>query len=677
MRIRSIFLMGLFLAGFLATFSIIPTPAQAECNFTSGAFNNCSDSFSSPAILPNAVSITNNSNMEILSAILNNNVAIDVASNSKLTFGVSSGNGSLIFNLNDANSSINYRGGASGSVDVNLNAVCGGSDCFRTSGNIRNLNFQSGSQFTVGAVEYRGDEESANVTINNVVGNGSIRLTNGSVLTITNYAYDDSNPANAIQSISGGNEFYSNASKIFINELDVPHPIFNGYVNVLNIIKAEDVVFNTAADIGVINNSKNIRFNSSGAKINAGTIENSGVLTIYNSLVSIDNISNTDEIDVKYSTANITNLDQVHIVKVQDGPSGGSIVGSTVKIDNLGYLEEADIDSNSTLNIAGGSNAHLDAVYGDGTLHVEDGSIHIHNINLNNLVFDGGDITLEKDFQDAPHVINNITRTDSSFAGGNLTQTQGTLIIRNIDWLNSLTIQGGDLALSSVNHIGSLNMNSGNLYLVVGHDNNVAYDNNSVIHVDNATFGGGVTTTMVRSTAELKLNVPNQFLLIDSDNGFLATRAVNQDLFYVTLDPARWDVSVIPNPNNPNQLLLRVERICTLYEEIAGECGGVDVIDPPEPPRPPVKDLAKYLDRLIAQGIPLDILDKLEVYSTTPRELYNNLSSLIPLSGETYLKSAHYGLSTALSVSKSNALSEDKDLWAMYYYSNGRYKDDN
>ncbi|MCL2566533.1 MAG: hypothetical protein FWE18_00345 [Alphaproteobacteria bacterium] len=664
MKIRFVFLAWLFLGIILVGFSFMPMPLKAaNCNFSTGVFDDgCTasrwDSGNDSYNLP-ILQMTRASDMLFYNVQFLNPVNISVASNSRLAISARNTTATLNFTVVDSTARIDYGGGASGVVNVNLNSACYSVDCFRSNGNITNLNFQgsngaNGGWFTVGARNRTGGTpQSANIIVQNIAGNGSINLTNNSSLTIQNYGYDAASNTNAINFIRGvnGGQLIAN-SDIFINELNVSNAAFNGDITkILNISGSGNngsIVFNGNADITSIANSDNILFNGDAA---IEKIDDSGSITFNNG-----------------TSSTITNLNSLNNLTLNH---------SIVSVDNLVSLGDVNIGRDSTLNIANSNNGFINAVSGNGTLQVDSGSTTIHNINLNNLVFNDGDIILEKDWTGAPHIINNITRTggveDDTFSGGNLTQTEGTLIIRNIDWLNSLTIDGSEsshLALTNVNHIGSLNINNGGLYLVVSHDNNISTEGYSeVIHVDNATFNGGITTAMIRNTAELKVGELNEFLLINADNGITTTRAIDQSLFSTSLSNLWWNVEVVVNPNNPKQLLMQVERMKSLVVVLNEDLDVPNTLQ--------VNDLAEYLDELIRRGIPLEIESYLEAYSNTPQELYDNLRSMIPLASDTYLKSAHYGLSSSLSISKVNALVEDKDVWALYYYSNGRFKNEN
>ncbi|MDR0484793.1 MAG: autotransporter outer membrane beta-barrel domain-containing protein, partial [Alphaproteobacteria bacterium] len=262
--------------------------------------------------------------------------------------------------------------------------------------------------------------------------------------------------------------------------------------------------------------------------------------------------------------------------------------------------------------------------------------------------------------------------------GGDIEQTQGTLIIDNIDWLNSLTIDSSEdsnLVLHNVNHLGNLFMKGGSLFLTVNHENNIHDDEyaKGAIHLDNAEFTGGVTTTMIRDTAQLRLGEENTFLLIDASGTIsaLSAKGIDQNLFSSSLTLG-FDTEFDLSPDG-KQLLLHIKRTQSLEDLVRD----ADNVSSDSNTNQRVDDLASHLDDLINVGSPLQILDYLQAYSSSPNELANNLNSLIPMSRDNYIKTAHVGLIKSLDVSKSNALAEDKNFWAVYYYANGRYNGDN
>ncbi|MDR2008082.1 MAG: autotransporter domain-containing protein [Alphaproteobacteria bacterium] len=703
MKIRFTLLIGLFLIGFLTTFTFTPTQIKAAgCEGAGNGiwYDNCTSQIFSSGTPFNGGTISLKQNS---STIFNTHFSAPTVniSISDSRFDLTASNNTtanLNFTVVDPTARITYRGGTSGKVSVDLTAACVSSDCFRSSGNIENLNFQGvsgrGGWFTVGTLAtplVGGAEQPANITIQNLEGNGSINITRGSGLTINKYKYDDSSIGQSINFIEGGiNSSLIVNDSIYVNRFSMPNAVLNGEnTKLLNIINSGDISIAGNADITDINSANSIQFSgdtqieninyASSIVFNEGTTSN------------ITRINDLDSMIVHGSTSYINNLGSLNNLVLDN---------SNVDIDNLIALGAVSINTDSTLKLLGGStpggdHGDITSIQGSGTLQIEGGETHIHNINLNNLVFNNGSLILEEDTTGAIHAINNITRTDDTFDGGNIILNQGLLVVNNVDYLNSLMIEGDHadtrITLNNVKYIKDLTISDGGLSLIVNHEHNTIHgeDTLAALHVDTATFEGGLTTVVV-NTSQLKVNDDNHFLLINADTAINlpseTTRAPNPwwTADITSLSPIWWDTELAYDTTT-NQLKLNVTRTATICEII--NCDGEPPIVPPTTPptipekeiivSPGVRDLAKYLDELIAQGVPVEILDYLEYYSRTPTDLYNNLASMIPLSGDNYLKSAHYGLSTALSVSKANALSDDKDVWALYYYSNGRYDSGN
>ncbi|MDR0484195.1 MAG: hypothetical protein LBH40_02825, partial [Alphaproteobacteria bacterium] len=386
LHVFSIFLITLFIT--LFTVSFTPTNLSACSTAQDGIYDNCTNSVwdgGNKTFTRNSLIVRNNSATTFNSRVSAPTLNINVFNKSSLDFRIAGNNGTsnLNFTVGDNTSAITYRGGTSGVVRATLND-CTDVNCFRTNSDITSVDMNSGGWFTVGI-----GNTAANVIVNTIEGNGAINLVDGSSLIINSYMYDDSDDSKAINFIRGNGSYLTVNSGIFINELSINGASFNGFAKLLNINNSGstgNIIFNGESDIASINNSDNLIFNNNST---IGEINNSGTITAQNG---------------ETTTININNLNSL---------SRLSISNSNVNVENLGYLGEANLNDNSTLYILGSSDGNINSVHGRGTLQIDGSStkFHINNINLANLVFNEGELVLEKDFIGEYHVINNITRS--------------------------------------------------------------------------------------------------------------------------------------------------------------------------------------------------------------------------------------------------------------------------
>ncbi|MCL2566532.1 MAG: hypothetical protein FWE18_00340 [Alphaproteobacteria bacterium] len=614
----------------------------------------------------NPLNFSGNSNVKFHFYRFLNNAEINVSDNSILDIQLYNSNADLKFTVNpveDPNnppdttdtSSIIYRGGTSGKVSVYLPVSCNLNKCFSTSSNIDYLNFQgyeggsstnNGGQITIG-LNKDGREEKANVVINHIIGNGIIDINDGSKLTIKDYIIDDSNIENSsyyISEIKGGadSEVIFD-TKIFTRALNVGKATFNYDSKIMSIqAQGGEYIFNASSDIGDVNALKTITINN-------------------NASVVVKNLYTIDEVNIKAGST----------LEIQGGDKSSQNISTISKVQGEGTLYINPTNSQE------GNNQ----------------SFKMTDVNFNTLVFNEGDLRINNDgnTDKITRRIKNIKRSDASRMGGTLI-AEGAVVFDNVEYLNKLIICVADanncqanLTLKKVQHLNELEINNGILRLEISNNNNDSNINSSAaLTADTININGGELQAEIKDTTTIKNK--NTYWVLNSQNLTVASLTDNVK----TLLPSWYDKTYYltgeadenGNIANYDNLMLTVERNHTYN----------DVVSKSDLSNKDVLKFASYFDSLIKSSTPLDISAKtltyLDLFSDEDT-LANNIQSLIPLSKNTYIKTAHASLKEALDVSKTKGISNRKpfgiwdkrqaapapedNLWAVAFISDGEF----
>lgn len=601
---------------------------------------------------PEKMDVLGGSNVQFHFITFENNVNVTVGDMSTVDLQLYKNTTDVTFRVKDDRSVLTFRGGNSGRTEVYLNSRCevsGG--CFRTDSDIDYLNFEGkdgffGGLLGVGLKSKDGTkDESAEITIQKVKGNGNIFLSSGSKLTIKEYEYDGDeygDSSTAIQTIRGGDlsELIIDTS-IYIRELSVPFVTFNNYAKIINIVGSEGIdgkiTFNANVDITAVEYTKSLEL-SKGVKV---------VVSVFDRIGEIN-----------------------------------------LKEDSVLELGSKNFSS---------ANSYIESIKGDGTLHLkpdgyienEQSAFKMRDADFNNLIFDEGVLIIENDGEktytntyqnpddeDNPikeeHIrrIKNITKSNLEDSGGEII-IKGAVIFNNVDYLKKLTVcisgitdncaDKAHVTLKKVNSLEEVEVNSGKLSIWLNDLNywdDISKTGTAALDINSFVFNGGKIEAVVMNTNAIKYKNSYTILLVPSasdmqiNTEILTEDGLSEDNFLVSL-PSWYRTGF--RIENDTSLVVDVERIKG-YEAVINDS---DYASNKE-----VRAMANYFDNIVENQVPLNISAKTMTYvdllATDDKALAYNLYTLIPVTKDKYIKDSHLNLKNALDISKERGMVNTK-----------------
>ena len=701
MGIRFLFFLGLFCLFIFTNKTNLYATCNAENALETGQFISCSDKDDKGNVIaqefgtpqkpvdeekpdgeltpiepyywdnPENILFNGESNVKFHFFNFKRDATIDVYGKSKLNLQLYNNTTDINFNIIDGEAT--YRGESRGKINLFLpngdNGIDGERGVFYSAGNVNFIDFQgrncvigavtcSGGAFFVGYKDEKGSDQPSSIVINHLSGNGVFELTNGSKAVIKKYDVvhaenPDNNALYAIQIVRGRGEVVFD-TEIAVRDLGLLDATFN-YYSKLYIVRSETGgkhIFNADSDIDTMELMSNMIVNNN----------------------------------------------------------------SHILIKTLGNITETNLTSGSKLELLGEGNTGtgtniIEKIQGEGTLHINpnyaEGSSHnafkIKDINLNTLILDDGELVIENDTADYTNTeidpkteeiikeekvlrrIKNITKTGGA-QGGELT-VQGTVIFDNIDYLKKLRVcnpanasnceKNTNLTLKKVNQLDILEVNGGKLFVELDHTNY----NSAALNVGSANFKGGEFYAAIKDTNTIKHKNTYMVLSVADEANLVIENPFEN--FKTTL-PDWYSYEYRLSDDNKN-LMFDAERKASYNSMIAKSvyAGNYNA-----------NAMSSYFDDIVNRQTPLGISAKTFTYidllsNNNYDTLANNLNSLVPLSKDKYLKTAHFNLKEALDVSKRRGIENkkpygiwdrrqgvsnpDDKLWFVSLASNGKY----
>lgn len=615
---------------------------------------------------PKDILVIDSSNLKFHFFNFKNNATITVDGRSKLDLQLYNNTSDINFNIVDGDAT--YKGGSTGKINIFLpngdNSIDGQrSAMYSSSTNIDFLDIQGanepgdtiirrGGTFTVGYRDDENVEQKASIVIYHLSGNGIIELTTDSKLVIKHYDVNYTDDAYAIQRIRGRGEVIFD-TEIFVSQLELLNATFNEYSKLLNV----------KSDTG----GKHI-FNAS---------------------------------------SEITYMDSMFNMVVNNN--------SHILIKELRNITEANLNDGSTIELLGEGDPFVDSntinkIQGDGTLHINpnytqenNNSFKINDININTLILDDGILVIENSTANYTNTetdptngevikeekvnrrIKNITQSNSA-KGGELI-VQGTLIIDNINYLKKLTVcnsantkdcsKNVNLSVKNIEYLEELEVNGGNFYLEINHTNYI----DPAINVNSAIFNGGNFYAVIQDTNTIKHKNTYTVVSVPTPEDLIITQPFDS---FKTLLPDWYSYQYYLS-DDQTSIMLDTQRLASYSSIIAQSSYSTDYNS---------IAMSSYVDYIISNEIPLNItattFTYLDLLSNNDYDtLASNLNSLIPLSKDKYIETAHFSLKEALEVSKRKGIENqkpygvwdrreelktpDSQFWFVGFASDGKY----